>query len=56
MIRVKYRHWKTGELLVVEGTLPEGLNNQSSDRIVVKTKDGGYEDIIRSTIVEMTRL
>lgn len=52
--KIKYKHWKTDEVLEITcrtGDFPENLQ---SDRIVVwdlvKEK---YEDIIKSTIVEI---
>ena len=55
MYRVTYRHWKTGMVLTVEGTMPEQFNNPTSDRIVVLTEDGIYEDVIRNTIIEIKK-
>ena len=51
---VKYKHWKTGEELVLCGKLV--YDNPLSERIVVKKPDGSFEDIIRSTIIEMSKL
>jgi hypothetical protein len=56
MYRVTYRHWKTGMVLTVEGTMPEQFNNPTSDRIVVLTEDGIYEDVIRNTIIEIKKI
>ena len=53
MLKVTYKHWKTEVLLEVTGTMPQHLNNGSSDRIVVKQLDGTYKDIIKSTIVRV---
>lgn len=50
MIKVTYEHWKTGELLEIIGTMPTQYNNSSSDRILVETPDGHFEDIIKKTI------
>lgn len=55
MVKVTYKHWKTGMVLEIEGTMPDSLNNQTSDKIVVLTKDGIYEDVIRSTIIEIKK-
>lgn len=52
MVKVTYRHWQTGEELFVVGTMLE-YNNTLSDRIVVKTVEGKYEDIIKTTIIEI---
>jgi len=40
-------------VLEIEGTMPDHLNKNTSDRIVVLTEDGIYEDVIRSTIIEI---
>lgn len=49
-VRVTYRHWKKPDvLLTVEGV--EVPIDTRSDRIVIETKDGKYEDVIKSTIV-----
>jgi len=55
MVKVKYRHWKTGEELWVIGKMLE-YNNPQSDRIIVKTDEGHYEDIIKTTIIEIKEL
>lgn len=52
IIRVIYKHWKKNKTLEVIGTLPDELNNEKSDRLVVKTLDGKFEDVIRSTIIK----
>lgn len=56
MVRVTYKHWKTGVVLVVEGTMPPKINNPTSDRIVVFTEEGVYEDIIKETIIKIEEL
>jgi len=53
MVKVTYKHWKTDMVLEIEGTMPDHLNKNTSDRIVVLTEDGIYEDVIRSTIIEI---
>ena len=53
MIRVVYKHWKSGKLLEVVGEMPQQYNNDISDRFVVKTTDGTYEDIIKETVVRI---
>jgi len=52
MVKVTYKHWQTGKELWVIGTMLE-YNNPLSDRIVVKTDEGNYEDIIKTTIIEI---
>jgi hypothetical protein len=53
---IDYRHWKTHEHLVAFGEIPEELNNNNSDRLVVKLQDGTYEDIIKSTIIQVKKV
>ena len=55
MVKVTYKHWQTGKELWVIGTMLE-YNNPLSDRIVVKTDEGNYEDIIKTTIIEIIDL
>ena len=51
MVTVIYKHWKKEQILEVSGEVVH--NNPSSDRIVVKTNDGKYEDVLKNTIVEI---
>lgn len=54
MKEIKFRHWKTGEVLTAVGTMPHYSNkNPQSDRIVLKLKDGSFVDIIKDTIIEV---
>ena len=55
MIKVIFKHWVTGEVLEVVGTLPPELNNNFNDRLVILKEDGTYlyEDIIKETIVRI---
>jgi len=53
MLKVTYKHWKTGVELKVVGTMPKELNNQVSDRIIVKKLDGTFEDVIKTTIIRV---
>lgn len=53
MIKVTYKHWKSGKLLEVIGTMPEQYNNGISDRILVQKPDGSFEDVIKTTIVRV---
>lgn len=52
VVKVVYKHWKTGKELEVIGKLIP--INENSDRIVVLCEDGVYEDIIRDTIISQT--
>ena len=53
MLKVTYKHWKTGVELEVVGTMPKELNNQVNDRVIVKRLDGTFEDVIKTTIVRV---
>tara|TARA_Y100000389_G_scaffold149724_1_gene149146 strand:+ start:2093 stop:2272 length:180 start_codon:yes stop_codon:yes gene_type:complete len=53
MVKVTYKHWKTGKELEVIGTMPPQFNNGISDRILVKTANGSFEDVIKSTIIRV---
>lgn len=52
MAEIVYKHWKKGNTLSVKGVIIDTVRPES-DRIVVKTEDGKYEDIIKSTIIEI---
>ena len=54
-IKIIYKHWKSGKELEVTGTMPQALNNQSSDRFVVQRENGTLEDVIKSTVVSVTK-
>ncbi len=53
MLKVTYKHWKSGAILEAIGTMPKPCNNGSSDRIVIKRPDGTYKDIIKTTIIRV---
>ena len=50
-MKIWYLHYRTKEESFVEGEVVHGANN-TSDRIVVKLRDGSHVDIIKSTIVK----
>lgn len=52
VVKVVYKHWKTGKELEVTGKIIP--INENSDRIVVLCENGVYEDIIRDTIISQT--
>lgn len=52
IVEVKYKHWKTGDVLKCVGEIIPKYNNDSSDRMIIKTGDG-FEDIIKSTVIEV---
>jgi len=53
MLKVTYKHWKSGAILEVVGEMPESCNNILSDRVVVLQPDGTHKDIIKKTIVRI---
>jgi hypothetical protein len=55
MVKVTYKHWKTGKELEVIGTMPPQYNNGISDRILVKTADGSFEDVLKATIIKVEK-
>lgn len=55
MHRVKYTHWKKEHVIYeIQGTIIH--NKVNSDRIVVLCEDNHYEDIIKSTIIEIKEI
>lgn len=52
MKKIKFKHYKTGEVLTIIGTLPEELNNSQSERYVVRS---GFTlvDVIKSTVISI---
>lgn len=52
IITVTYKHWKKPEVILeAVGTVLH--DHPKSDRIVLRLLDGTYEDILKSTIVNM---
>jgi hypothetical protein len=56
MIRVIYKHWKTGDVLEVVGTMPQELNKATNDRLVILKEDGQFEDVIKETVIRVESL
>jgi len=54
MVKIIFKHWKTGELLEIVGQVL--YDNPASARLVVQTPSGKLEDIIKSTIVSKKEL
>jgi hypothetical protein len=50
---ITFKHWKTEEVLTETGVIPQNLNNEASDRIILKTDSGEFIDIIKKTIIKM---
>lgn len=50
--KIIFKHYKTGEVLTVVGTLPPELNNPASERYVVRS---GFTlvDVIKSTVLSI---
>ena len=53
MLEIIFKHWKTGEELTVFGKIIDTYNNPGSDRLVIQDENGQFQDIIKSTIVEI---
>ena len=53
MLEIIFKHWKTGEELTVFGKIIDTYNNPGSDRLVIQDEDGQFQDIMKSTIVEI---
>ena len=54
-VQIIFKHYRTGEKLTVEGTLPPGLNNPQSDRYVVQA-GFVFVDVIKSTVISIEDL
>ena len=54
-VKVTFKHWKSGDELSVTGSIVSWMN-ENSDRIIVEKEDGGFEDIIKETIVSVEEL
>jgi hypothetical protein len=50
--RIKFKHYKTGEVLTIVGTLPIELNNPQSERYVVRS-GMTIVDVIKSTVISI---
>lgn len=50
--KITFKHYKTGKVLTVVGTLPTELNNPQSERYVVRS---GFTlvDVIKSTVISI---
>jgi hypothetical protein len=53
MIEVIYKHWTKGHELRVVGSMPREMNNDSSDRFIVKKEDGTFEDVLKETVIRV---
>lgn len=51
MVKILFKHWKTGQVLEVYGEIL--FDHPQSDRIVVRQEDGNLEDIIKETIISI---
>jgi predicted acetyltransferase len=51
MVKILFKHWKTGTVLEVMGSIRH--DNPQSDRIVIEQPDGTFEDIIKETIISI---
>ncbi|MGB1843052.1 MAG: hypothetical protein ACPHIB_02740 [Thalassobaculaceae bacterium] len=53
MVTILYKHWTKGHQLEITGTMPLELNNPTSDRYVVRTPEGHFEDILKHTVISI---
>jgi len=53
--RIKFKHYKTGEVLTIVGTLPIELNNPQSERYVVRS-GMTIVDVIKSTVISIEEI
>jgi len=53
--KITFKHYKTGEVLTVVGTLPSELNHPHSDRYVVRS-GMTIVDIIKSTVISIEKI
>lgn len=51
MVKVIYKHWKKDKTLEVVGTMPKELNNEKSDRLIIKLPNGEFEDVLKNTVI-----
>lgn len=57
MVKVTYKHWKKPDVtLEVVGTMPSKVNSNLSDRFIIITEDGTYEDIIKTTVISIEEI
>lgn len=53
MVKITYKHWTKGHELEIIGVMPTHLNNRISDRFIIKTLSGEFEDIIKDTVIRV---
>ena len=53
MQKITYKHWTKDKVLEITGTMPTRLNNNLNDRYVIQTPNGGYEDVIKETVISI---
>ncbi len=56
VVRISFKHYKSGKTLEVRGILPEAYNTESSDLYVLLKQDGTLEDIRKETVIELEYL
>ena len=55
--KVVYSHWKdANNHLTIHGDLPDHLNNDSSDKIVVRRHDNYFMDIRKESIISVEQV
>ena len=55
MVKITYKHWTKDKVLEVIGTMPDHLNNETSERYVIQTSNG-LEDVIKKTVISIERI
>jgi hypothetical protein len=53
---IEFKHYKTGETLILSGVLPEIYNPEKSDYYVLLKKDGELEDIRKESVISLRYL
>ena len=53
MKKVKFKHYRTGEEIIVCGIIKENFNNDQSDYLFLEKDNGRFEAIIKTTILSI---
>lgn len=56
LVKIYFEHWRTGEELQEEGSLPVELNRPASDRYVLKRRNGTFVDILKKTVQKIENI
>lgn len=55
-VRIKFKHYRTGEVITEEGWLPPNFNNEGSDKYVLMVGPKKCIDIIKKTVISMEKI